>query len=217
MVTTPDIQPFSSVAALRAGSGAYKRPLDLIILVGAHVILAPLFLSLWIVIPVLIVLDSGWPIFYRQRRIGRHGQVFHALKFRTMVRDADIIGPVNTAEDDHRITRVGRILRGTGLDELPQVVNILFNDMSFVGPRPLAEREYRTLASQIPGFQGRLRVHAGLTGLAQVYADRDDATEKLRHDLAYAQSFSLWLDVKLLFLSVWITIRGTWESRQSKF
>ena len=194
----------------------FKRPMDLAVLAASHILLLPLWLALWLVIPVLIVLDTGRPVFYRQRRIGRDGQLFNALKFRTMVKDADKIGPAWTDADDPRLTRVGRVLRGTALDELPQLINILKGDMCFVGPRALAEDEYRALSQEIEGFNARLRLRPGLTGVAQVYGNRDDAREKLRYDLAYAASLSPWLDAKLIFLSIWITVRGTWERRDSK-
>ena len=218
MVTRHQTQPLHVTpgAAALIPSGGYKRPLDLLILLAAHLLLLPLWLGLWTLIPLMILLDSGRPVFYGQRRIGRDGQPFWALKFRTMVRDADRIGPVWTSDGDHRITRVGRLLRATGLDEMPQVINILRGDMSFVGPRPLAEAELHLLSREVPGFEQRLQVPAGLTGMAQVYANRDDAREKLACDITYARSLSLWLDLKLLFLSVWITFRGTWETRGAK-
>ena len=190
--------------------------MDLAILAAAHVLLFPVWLALWILIPAMIVVDSGRPVFYRQRRVGRGGRVFDVLKFRTMVTDADKIGPAWTSADDPRLTRVGRILRATALDELPQVVNILKGDMSFVGPRALAHDEHRHLSERVPGFDDRLRVPAGLTGLAQIYGSRHDAEQKLRHDLRYASSLSPWLDLKLLFLSVWITFKGTWERQEAK-
>ena len=111
---------------------------------------------------------------------------------------------------------MGRVLRGTALDELPQVLNILCGEMSFVGPRALAVEEMVHLVAQSPEFRQRLASRPGLTGLAQVYTDRDDAQEKLKHDMEYARRMGLWLDVKLLFLSVWITARGKWESRSKK-
>ena len=193
-----------------------KRALDLTILLVAHLALLPLWLTLWIVLPILIVLDSGWPVFYRQKRVGRDGTVFDALKFRTMVVHADKIGPAWTDKNDPRITRVGRVLRKTALDELPQVLNILKGDMSFVGPRALALEEHALLVKSVPRFIERVSLRPGLTGLAQVYGNRDDAREKISYDLRYVESVSLFLDMKLLFLSVWVTARGRWESRQKK-
>ena len=190
--------------------------MDLAVLAVAHVLLFTVWLALWIVIPAMIVVDSGRPVFYRQPRVGQGGRVFNELKFRTMVKDADQIGPAWTSANDPRLTRFGRLLRATALDELPQVVNILKGDMSFVGPRALAYDEHRHLSERAPGFDDRLRVPAGLTGLAQIYGGRHDAEQKLRHDLRYASILSLWLDLKLLFLSVWITFKGTWERQGAK-
>ncbi|MBI2873264.1 MAG: sugar transferase [Chloroflexi bacterium] len=189
----------------------YKRPLDLAILLFAHLLLLPLWALLWLLIPLAVLLDDGRPIFYRQRRVGQGGRIFHALKFRTMVRNADTIGPAWTSPRDPRLTRVGRLLRGTALDELPQVVNILRGDMSFVGPRALAQDEFDLLKETVPGFEQRCAVRPGLTGLAQVHGDRADSRQKLEYDLQYIQGMGLWVDLRLVLLSGWITLRGTWE------
>ena len=205
-----------SMGQERVSEPLYKRPLDLAILLVVHLLTLPLWLLLWIVIPMLIVLDDGLPIFYRQRRIGRGSRLFHALKFRTMVRDADQLGPAWTASGDPRLTRAGRLLRRTALDELPQVINILNGEMSFVGPRALAEQEHNHLLQQLPGFNRRLVLRPGLTGLAQVYTNRDDSESKLAYDLEYASRMSMWLDVKLLFLSLWVTLRARWERQRDQ-
>ena len=220
-MTTQDVTRELAPATPQTARGglaavAYKRPMDLAILALAHVALLPMWLLLWTIIPVLIVVDSGRPIFYRQRRVGRNGRVFQVLKFRSMVADADRIGPVSTQQDDPRITRVGRWLRATGLDELPQVINILRGEMSFVGPRALAVDEFRELSVRIASFELRLLVPAGLTGMAQVFGNRDDAGEKITYDMLYARRPSPWTDLKLLFLSVWVTLRGSWERRGQK-
>jgi lipopolysaccharide/colanic/teichoic acid biosynthesis glycosyltransferase len=193
----------------------YKRPLDLTVLLLAHLFLLPLWLLLWTVIPLVLLLDDGFPLFYRQRRMGRNGQVFGAIKFRTMVRNAEQMGWA-TSENDPRLTKAGRILRKTALDELPQVINILRGEMSFVGPRALAESEHEFFREHVPDFDKRLIQRPGLTGMAQVYANRDDAEEKLSYDINYSKRMSLWMDIKLLFLSVWVTLRGRWESRGEK-
>ncbi len=193
----------------------YKRPFDLAVLLLAHLSLLPLWLLLWTVIPLLLLLEDGFPLFYRQSRVGKNSRSFQAIKFRTMIRDAEQMG-WSTAHNDPRLTRVGRLLRKTALDELPQVVNILKGDMSFVGPRALAEAEHEHYKERIAGFDRRLVLRPGLTGMAQVYSNRDDAEAKLTYDLAYAGKLSLWLDVKLMFLSVWVTLRGRWEARGEK-
>jgi lipopolysaccharide/colanic/teichoic acid biosynthesis glycosyltransferase len=151
--------------------------------------------------------------------------VFAAFKFRSMVVDAERhTGAVQATAGDPRVTRVGRLLRATAFDELPQLWNILRGDMSVVGPRPLRPGEADTTAAgvllpleAIPGYQARHRVRPGLTGLAQIYAPRDlPRTGKFRYDLLYQRRASLWLDVRLILLSFWITVRGRWEDRSSK-
>jgi lipopolysaccharide/colanic/teichoic acid biosynthesis glycosyltransferase len=157
------------------------------------------------------------------------------LKFRTMVCDADsLFGPRQATEDDPRVTRVGRWLRATAMDELPQLWNIFRGEMSFVGPRALrpGEIEVRrttfnvrrstydavTPLEQVPGYWQRHAVPPGLTGIAQIFADRDiPSREKFRYDLLYIQRRSLWLDVRLIAMSFWVTFRGRWEVRGTKF
>jgi lipopolysaccharide/colanic/teichoic acid biosynthesis glycosyltransferase len=151
--------------------------------------------------------------------------VFGALKFRSMVPDAEShTGPVQAAENDRRVTRVGRLLRATAMDELPQLWNIFAGDMSFVGPRPLRPGEVETRGDgqlvrldQIPGYEARHSVRPGLTGLTQVYASRDiSRTSKFRLDRVYLKRASFWLDLKLIVLSFWITGRGEWEKRNRR-
>ena len=192
-----------------------KRPFDLALASLGLILTAPL----WLVVPILIKLEDGGHVFYSQARVGRHGRVFRAWKFRSMIVDAEQgTGPVQAIANDTRVTRVGRLLRATALDELPQLWNILRGDMSFVGPRPLRPGEKDTTAdgvfdlSAIPGYHERHRVRPGLTGLAQVYARRDiPRPEKFRYDLAYLERAGMWLDLQLIAHSVWITLRGKWE------
>ncbi len=190
------------------GDRAYKRLFDLAILVLAHVLLLPLWVLLWTLIPLAIWLEDHGPVFYRQKRPGKNGKHFTILKFRTMVTDADKKGPSWTIENDPRITRVGKILRKTALDELPELLSIWKGNMSFVGPRALPMQEQLLLEEQIPNFRDRLKLRPGLTGLAQLYDKADDANTKLRYDLEYIQHMSLWLDIKLMLLSVVNTITG---------
>ena len=187
-----------------------------------------LSLPLWILIPAAIKLEDGGPVFFPQRRVGRDGVLFNALKFRSMVPDADRkFGPgivVQARAHDPRVTRVGRILRSTAMDELPQLWNILVGDMSFVGPRPLVPGEVEVHGGgglvpldAIPGYRERHLVRPGLTGLTQVYAPRDIArTNKFRLDRLYLKRACFWLDLKLIVLSFWITGRGRWEARGPK-
>lgn len=175
----------------------------------------------WWGIALAIKLEDGGPIFFSQSRVGRGGRVFMALKFRSMIPDAERdTGAVQSTTADPRITRTGRFLRATALDELPQLWNILVGDMSFVGPRPLRPGEVDvrgdgTLValSDVPGYAERHRVRPGLTGLTQVYAPRDITRHnKFRLDRLYLKRASLCLDLKLIALSFWISGRGQWET-----
>jgi len=179
---------------------------------------------LWAAIGLAIRMADGGPVFYRQERWGRGGRRFAVLKFRTMTPDAEQrFGVRQAAERDDRVTRVGRVLRACGLDELPQLVNIFRGEMSFVGPRALATTERgqdgELLAyEQLPEFATRLSVRPGLTGLATIYLPKDAAARrKFRVDLLYVRKLSLWLDLRLIGLSFWISFRGKWETRGNKF
>jgi lipopolysaccharide/colanic/teichoic acid biosynthesis glycosyltransferase/GT2 family glycosyltransferase len=172
-----------------------------------------------------IKLTDGGAIFYGQERVGRGGRRFQSWKFRSMVPHADArYGPMQARHDDERVTPVGRLLRATALDELPQLWNILRGDMSFVGPRALMPKEIEVAGngeavplSQVPGYLERHAVRPGLTGVAQIYLPRDaPRRQKFKYDLLYIRNQSFWLDVRLIALSFWITARARWESREEK-
>jgi len=165
---------------------------------------------------IAVKLGDGGPVFYTQPRWGRNGRKFRAVKFRSMIHVPEADAEFKPAEEhDARITTVGRFLRNTALDELPQLLNIWRGDMSFVGPRALAVQE---IGPHTPGFEERHRVRPGLTGPAQLYAAKDiPLTEKFRYDVDYAATRSFPGDLKLLFMSVWVTLRGKWETRDAKF
>jgi lipopolysaccharide/colanic/teichoic acid biosynthesis glycosyltransferase len=195
-----------------------KRAFDVLTSSIGLIVSAPL----WAAIAVAIRLEDGGPVFFSQERVGLNGVVFLAYKFRSMVPDAErLTGAVQATADDPRVTRVGRFLRATALDELPQLWNILRGDMSVVGPRPLRPGEADTtddgrhlLLSAIPGYAERHQIRPGLTGLAQVYAPRDlPRTGKFRYDRLYRSRAGLCLDLKLIVQSFWITARGGWERR----
>jgi lipopolysaccharide/colanic/teichoic acid biosynthesis glycosyltransferase len=177
----------------------------------------------WAIIAAAIKLEDGGPVFFTQARVGRGGLPFRAFKFRSMT-DAPHTAAQQARERDPRITRTGAILRATAMDELPQLWNIFRGDMSFVGPRPLMPGEIEVHGDgthvpldAIPGYQARHAVRPGLTGLTQVFAPRDiRRAQKFRLDLLYVRRASLWLDLRLVALSFWITFRGRWEHRGSK-
>ena len=200
----------------RTGRDTYKTWFDFTILILAHVLLLPVWLLLWTILPLIIWLGDRGPVFYRQQRAGKDGRPFTLLKFRTMVLDADLKGPAWTTHRDPRVTRVGKLLRRTALDELPEILNIIKRDMSFVGPRALDLQEQRSLEEQIPGFEMRLQVAPGLTGPAQVYDRSDNARDKLRYDLSYLDRMGPLVDLKLLFLSVWNSCSARWDQRGGK-
>jgi len=198
-----------------------KRPFDIVISSLGIVLSSPV----WLLIALLIWLEDRGPVFYPQERVGKGGRIFKAFKFRSMIKEAEREqGPVQAVENDPRVTKVGRILRATAMDELPQLLNILRGDMSFVGPRALRPHEKEVRANpetkdieDIPGYQERHEVRPGLTGLTQVYLPGDTPRRnKFRTDLLYIKKRSFWLDMKLIVLSFWITFRGKWESRQAK-
>jgi lipopolysaccharide/colanic/teichoic acid biosynthesis glycosyltransferase len=201
---------------VRPDKGAYKGWFDLSVLILAHVLLLPLWIFLWTGIPLLIWLGDRGPVFYRQQRMGKNGKPFNVLKFRTMIVDAENQGPSWTTDDDPRVTRVGKILRRTALDELPELISIWQGNMSFVGPRALEVDEHGALEDLIPGFEKRLRVRPGLTGLAQIFDKGDDPFEKYRYDMEYLEKLSPFLDVRLLLLSVWNTLVAGWDHRSGK-
>ncbi len=198
-----------------------KRAFDLVVSVAGLLVFSPVSL----LIALAIKAADGGPVMFPQERVGRHGRVFLAYKFRSMVVDAEkLTGAVQATANDPRVTRVGRVLRATAFDELPQLWNIVRGDMSIVGPRPLRPGEADTTAdgrhlplSAIPGYEARHRVRPGLTGLAQVYAPRDlPRTGKFRYDMLYQRRAGLCLDLRLILLSFWITVRGRWEDRGPK-
>ncbi|GAA5185554.1 TIGR03013 family PEP-CTERM/XrtA system glycosyltransferase [Niveibacterium umoris] len=188
---------------------AIKRTFDLV--VGAAILL--MALPIMLVTAVAIAIESGMPIFYTQERVGRGGRVFHVIKFRSMRTDAEKDGkPRWASAKDDRVTRVGRVIRKTRIDELPQLLNVIRGEMSLVGPRP--ERPYFVdqLARDIPFFAVRHSVKPGLTGWAQVryqYGSTvDDAVQKLQYDLYYVKNHTLFLDVLILAETVRVVLTG---------
>ena len=162
-----------------------------------------LFSPVFLIAAVSIKLTDGGPVFYKQERLTKDGKRFMIYKFRTMVVDAEkMSGPVLASEKDPRILPIGRILRATRMDELPQILNILKGDMSLVGPRPERPQLAAEIEKKIPEFSYRLKVKAGLTGYAQVYGKYNTtAYDKLKLDLMYIRKYSIMLDLKLILMT----------------
>ena len=177
-----------------------KRGFDLLISAVLLLLLSPVML----ICALMIRLEDGGPVFYRQRRLTRDGKEFEVLKFRSMIQDAEADGkPVLAADNDARITRTGRVLRRFRLDELPQLLNILRGEMSLVGPRPERPELAAEYAKKYPEFPYRLQVKAGLTGYAQVTGTYDtEPIDKLKMDLMYIEQYSLVLDIQILLLTL---------------
>jgi rhamnosyl/mannosyltransferase len=199
-----------------------KRTLDVLLSGVGLLASAPV----WALIALAIKLEDGGPVFYSQERSGRNGVPFPVWKFRSMIPDAEAVtGAIQSGEHDPRVTRVGRLMRMTAMDELPQLWSIFRGDMSFTGPRALRPGEIEALGNgemelleDVPGFAARASVLPGLTGIAQIYAPRDiPRRHKFKYDLLYVRRQSVWLDVRLILLSFWITARGSWEVRGKKF
>jgi exopolysaccharide biosynthesis polyprenyl glycosylphosphotransferase len=181
-------------------SNSIKRTLDLILASLGLVILAPLF----VIIAAAIRLDSGLPVIFRQTRTGRDGKLFRIYKFRTMTTAEDNRDVTQACQGDKRVTRVGRFLRATSLDELPQLLNVIVGDMSLVGPRPHALAHDQYYSARLPDYTLRQRVLPGITGWAQVNGHRGETPDlaamarRLELDRWYIEHWSLWLDIKIL-------------------
>lgn len=202
--------------ALVAGYAA-KRPLETALASLALIALSPVCA----LVAVAIWLDDGRPVFIRQTRVGRGGVRFGVVKFRTMHPVTHLDVHQQATVTDNRITRVGRLLRATALDEIPQLLNVVRGEMSFVGPRALLPQEievdprsrYRRI-EDVPNYHVRTSVTPGLTGLAQVYAPRDISRQrKFQYDALYVRRMSLSLDLRLMALSVFISLTGRWPRR----
>lgn len=193
-------------------NGLLKMLLDYAVAMASLIVLAPLLLA----VAIAIKLDSPGPVFFRQRRYGHNNRVFRIFKFRTMAVTED--GPsVKQAErNDPRVTRVGRFLRRTSIDELPQIFNVLTGDMSIVGPRPHALAHDELFERQLDLFSRRRRVRPGMTGWAQVHGWRgetkttEDVRRRMQHDLYYIDNWSIWLDIEIITRTAFVLFRGAY-------
>jgi len=189
-------------------AGPFKRIFDIFAALFLLVFLAPVLLAT----AIAIRLDSKGPILYRQRRIGLGGEEFEIFKFRSMRQDAECDGARWASEKDERITRVGRLIRRTRIDEIPQAINILRGEMSFVGPRPERPEFVRLLETEIANYHDRHIVKPGITGWAQVKhcytASVEGARDKLAYDLFYIRHYSLFLDLLIVLMTVRVALLG---------
>lgn len=178
---------------------AIKRACDVVLsFIAGIIMLIPMM-----IIAICIKADSKGSAIFKQERLGKEGKPFIMYKFRSMIDDAEADGPQWAAKNDHRITRVGHVLRCTRLDELPQLWNIFKGDMSIVGPRPERACFYEEFETYIHGFSNRMAVKPGLTGLAQVNGGYDLLPEeKVVYDMEYIETQSLWLDFKCVLKTV---------------
>jgi sugar transferase (PEP-CTERM system associated) len=206
-----DLRPswliFSDGFRVSRGTRLMKRTIDLTL----AMVLAALALPFMLLTALLVLIEDGRPILYQQERVGENGRLFTLSKFRSMRKDAEQGGkPIWARDGDDRVTRVGRFIRTTRLDELPQIYNVLRGDMSFVGPRPERPFFVEQLAKEIPFYQQRHTVKPGITGWAQVKyrygSSLEDAMEKLRYDLYYIKHLSVFFDLTIVFDTVKVVL-----------
>ena len=187
---------------------AVKRAIDVVASAIALVLLAPLLLC----IAIGVKLGSTGPVLFHQERVGRWGRPFTIHKFRSMYTNAEEQGPQLSRDNDPRITPIGRFLRKSRLDELPQFYNVLIGEMSLVGPRPERQHYIDLISERAPHYRHLQKVRPGITSWGQVkygYAENvDQMVQRLRFDLIYMENMSLSLDIKILAYTVWIVLRG---------
>ena len=194
-------------ASSRMLSSVFKRAFDIV----ASGLLLVVTLPIILLTAIAIKLESKGPAFYRQRRVGLYNEGFDILKLRSMRQDAEVAGKaVWAAEDDPRITRIGRFIRKVRIDELPQTWTVLKGEMSFVGPRPERPQFVQQLEEQLPFYAERHMVKPGITGWAQINypygASIEDARHKLEYDLYYAKNYSPFLDMLILLQTLRVVL-----------
>ena len=193
--------------------GALRTFIKRVFDIAASLILLVATIPVMLLAALCILIEDGWPVFYWQERVGKGGETYMVAKFRSMFKDAEKEGkPQWAANDDPRVTRVGKFIRKMRIDELPQIINVLMGEMSFVGPRP--ERPYFVgiLSAQVPYYNMRHSIKPGITGWAQVRypygSSVEDAIEKLQYDLYYVKNHSLFLDFIILIDTVGVVLLG---------
>ena len=168
-------------------------------------------ISVFFMTGLLIKLTSRGPVFYQQSRVGMDNREFHMLKFRSMVQDAeDKTGPVWAKANDPRVTKIGKFLRRSSIDELPQLINVLKGEMSLVGPRPERKVFVEEFRQYVPKYAERHRVRSGMTGWAQVNGLRGQSPieDRTRYDVYYIENWSIWFDIKIILMTFMTIVRG---------
>ena len=192
-----------------------KRLLDLIFVFIGVILFSPILIPMIIIIGICIIIEDGFPVLYSQKRLGFENKEFDLYKFRSMIKDAEKnTGPVwADKNNDPRLTKIGKFIRKYALDEIPQLFNILKGDISLVGPRPERPELFHKFSKSLPNFKKRLLVPQGLTGLAQLIGQYDTSPKnKTRYDLIYIKNKSIFLDIKIIILSVLVSLIGNWQS-----
>lgn len=194
----------------------FKHFFDTLLSLVMLILVAPVML----IIAIVIKLDSSGPVLFKQQRVGKNGKDFTILKFRTMVVNAEKMGTgLDSFADDSRVTKVGKFLRNTSLDELPQLFNILKGDMSFVGPRPPVTYHPFKYEDYPPVPKKRFEVKPGVTGYAQINGRNELSwDEKFKFDLFYVENRSLWFDFKIFVLTIFkvLKMEGSYDVQQNK-
>ncbi len=179
----------------------FKRFMDIVLSIIGLIIISPILL----IVSLAIKIDSKGPVIFKQERIGKDGKVFKIYKFRSMVVGAEKMGTgVYSKKGDNRVTRVGKFIRMTSIDELPQLVNILKGEMSFIGPRPVLTYHPWKYEEYTPEQLKRFEVRPGVTGLAQIHGRKQVEWEKrIKYDVEYVEKLGLWLDIKIFFITIY--------------
>jgi sugar transferase (PEP-CTERM system associated) len=205
---TPSFIIFSTSFIKSKWSRGLKRVTEFAVSSVGLALLSPVL----VLIPLLIKLEDGGSVFYKQERVGKDGKIFGLLKFRSMIENAEAGGPVWSEVNDPRITRIGRWIRKCRLDEIPQMLNVLKGEMSFIGPRPERPSFVDILRQKIPFYDLRISVRPGITGWAQIRypygASEEDALEKLKFDLYYIKNWSFFFDALILFETIKVVLFG---------
>ncbi|MFH1453366.1 MAG: sugar transferase [Armatimonadota bacterium] len=208
-----ELEAYLGCKIVRRKYRIFKRIFDILLSLFGIIVFSPVVL----IISIAILIEDGPPVLFRQPRMGLHNKVFNLLKFRSMRKGAEKGKPVLAEVNDSRITGTGKIIRSMAFDEMPQLINILRGQLSFVGPRPERPELVEEIIKSYPNFTIRNIVKPGLTGMAQVYGNYDSCPYmKLKYDLFYIQKWNFWLDIKLLFKSLWITFQASWNKRTKR-